>query len=165
MRMLASEARRSDGKDSPENEHPFKTAAAASPLWIPDRVQYHWLRRACSFSLLLYKRAKTCVPWAPPDHHNRTWLGPALDSSSASGGLSIQRVNARQEDAPATDQQLRDRREETQSYDERGFIQEETRQQLTHPTEKHAGAFQVGMWVPWPRGVREVEKWKARPTR
>lgn len=43
-------------------------------------------------------------------------------------------------------------REETQSYDERGFIQEETRQQLTHPAEKHAGAFQVGMWVPWPPG-------------
>lgn len=51
-----------------------------------------------------------------------------------------------------TDQQLRDRREETQSYNERGFIQEEPCQQLTHPTEKHAGAFQVGMWVPWPRG-------------
>lgn len=42
-----------------------------------------------AFLFYLYKRAKTCVPWAPRTTTTER-LGPALDSSSASGGLSIQ---------------------------------------------------------------------------
>ena len=107
---------------------------------------------------------KSRVPWAPPDHQDATWLGAARRAALLRVVPALRGLTVRQVDALATDQQRRDPREETQSYGERAFTQEETDQQLTCRTAQHSGAFQVGTQMPWPRGVRGAKKRTAEPT-
>lgn len=111
----------------PRNEHPSKTPAAASPLQVLTGFNTIGSEgRTCSSSQLCTNGQKSRVPWAPADHQDATWLGAAgtaalLRVVPALRGLTVQQV-----DALATDQQCGDPREETQSYGERAFTQEET---------------------------------------
>ena len=102
MNLSAPEARGSDGKDSLENEHPFKPPAATSPLWIPDRVQYHWLRRKGMF--LFSTSIQTGKNRVFPGHPRTTTTERGWDPPRTAALLRVvsafRGLNVRQEDTP-----------------------------------------------------------------
>lgn len=157
--MLASEARSFlDGKDSQKMNTPFMTAASPA-LCVDSRQGSIPLAQKGMFLFYFYTNGQNGVS-GHPDHHNRTWLGPPWTAALLQGGPAFSGECAAGR-RTGTDQQLRDRREETQSYEGTRLHPGRNTSQCQR-TQRRSHAELSRRWrVPWPRGCRRSGEWKA----